>query len=108
MIPRQTLPPAKVIAVDIDGTLLCDGQINRILINWCQQKQHDGYRLMLWSARGLEYAQRFVEHYGLHGIFDDIVSKPGYIVDDQGWAWTRYTHIINNIQGHSINKRKGP
>lgn len=94
MIPGQPYPPPKVIAVDIDGTLLIGGQLNQSLVDWCQEKKQSGFRMILWSSRGLEYAQRFAERFDLCSIFDDVVSKPGYVVDDQGWRWIRYTKVV--------------
>lgn len=94
MINGQPYPPPRVIAVDIDGTLLNNGILNQPLVEWCNKKKQDGFRLMLWSSRGLDYANRFVAHFGLDGIFDDVVSKPGYLVDDQGWRWIRYTKVV--------------
>lgn len=94
MIAGQLYPPQRVIAVDIDGTLWANGRVNQTLVDWCQAQKRDGFRMMLWSSRGLEYARRFVEQFDLRDLFDDVISKPGYVVDDQGWQWTRYTHVV--------------
>lgn len=99
MIQGQPYPPPKVIAVDIDGTLLVNGQINQPLVVWCKEKKQSGFRLMLWSSRGLEYARRFADQFDMSSVFDDVVSKPGYVVDDQGWQWVRYTKVIGRGAG---------
>ena len=94
MIVGQKFQPAKVIAVDVDGTLIRDGRLVRSLVDWLHEQRALGFRLMLWSARGRDHALGAVELFGLHGLFDDVVSKPGYVVDDQGWQWTQYTWVI--------------
>jgi hydroxymethylpyrimidine pyrophosphatase-like HAD family hydrolase len=87
-------PPSRVIAVDVDGTLHNAGRVNAALVEYCRARKAEGYRLMLWSARGIEHAQRAVDLFGLAGLFDDVVGKPGYIIDDLGWTWIKYTHVI--------------
>ena len=27
-------------------------------------------------------------------LFDHIVSKPNYVVDDLGWSWIKYTEVV--------------
>ena len=31
---------------------------------------------------------------GVEPLCAAIISKPGYIVDDKGWAWTKYTRRL--------------
>lgn len=89
-------PPTRSIAVDVDGTLHRNGVANDRVIEFCKKQKALGFRLMLWSARGKEYAQSAADKFGVTGLFDDIVSKPGYVLDDQGWSWIKYTHVIRS------------
>lgn len=89
-------PPTRTIAVDVDGTLHVDGVLNTRLVAYCEAQKANGYTLNLWSARGKAYAQAFAERFGITHLFDDIISKPGYVIDDQGWAWIKFTKIIVN------------
>ena len=52
---------------------------------------------MLWSSRGSAYAMKAAVLYGIEDLFSVICSKPGYIVDDQGWNWIRYTRVIRSL-----------
>lgn len=90
-------PPSRVIAVDVDGTLHNAGRVNAALVEYCWARKAEGYRLMLWSARGIEHAQRAVDQFELSGLFDDVVGKPGYIIDDLGWSWIKYTKVIGSV-----------
>lgn len=88
------LPPTRLIAVDVDGTLHAGGQLNDALVAWCRQRKAEGFGLMLWSARGEAHALHAVETFGLHGLFDHVLGKPGYLVDDKGWAWIADTVVV--------------
>ena len=90
----KAYPPPKVIAVDVDGTLHVGGRVNQKLVDYLKERKAEGYRLMLWSARGITNAQAAVDRFGLHDLFDDVLSKPGYIIDDLGWQWIKYTKVI--------------
>jgi hydroxymethylpyrimidine pyrophosphatase-like HAD family hydrolase len=94
MVVGQQYQPARVMAVDVDGTLVRDGRLVQPLVTWLREQREKGFRLMLWSARGKDHAENAVKLFELHGLFDDVVGKPGYVVDDQGWDWTRYTCIV--------------
>lgn len=94
MLVGQKFQPAKVIAVDVDGTLIKGGRVVCSLVGWLREQRSLGFRLMLWSARGRDHAMGAVELFGLQGLFDDVVSKPGYVVDDHGWGWTHYTCVV--------------
>ena len=69
--------------------------MNENLVNWCKSKKLDGFELVLWSARGEKYSRLFAEKHFLTDIFDKIISKPGYIVDDKGWQWLKFTRVIS-------------
>lgn len=95
----QTFPPPRVIAVDVDGTLQSNGVCNQGLVDWCMQQKAGGFYLMLWSSRGEAHARNVSEAFGLTSLFDLICSKPGYVVDDQGWGWIKYTRVIKSLRG---------
>lgn len=88
-------PTPKVIAVDIDGTLLIDGQLNQPAVDWIRTVHRNGFFTFLWSIRGHDYAKEFVEKYQLGDAFDAVLPKPGYCLDDKGWDWTEYTKVIS-------------
>jgi hydroxymethylpyrimidine pyrophosphatase-like HAD family hydrolase len=88
------MPPTRCIAVDVDGTLHSQGRPNQALIDWCRERRAAGIEMVLWSARGREHAQRAAEAFGCVDAFDSIVSKPGCIVDDMGWASIRNTTVL--------------
>lgn len=83
--------PPKVIAVDVDGTL------NPRLIEWLRGQKTKGFKLMLWSSGGEEHAMDAAVRFGAVELFDLICSKPGYIIDDQGWGWIKYTKVIRRF-----------
>lgn len=92
-------PPPRVIAVDVDGTLHVNGVPNDRLIEWLRLRKADGYELMLWSMLGRKRGEAAVERFGLGGLFDVVCSKPGVLIDDQGWRWARLTKTITNFSG---------
>jgi len=94
---KQKYPPPKVIAVDVDGTLITRGVVNDKLVEWCKAKKDAGFNMILWSSRGEAHALNAAKITGLTDVFDTIISKPGFIVDDKGWQWVRYTKVISNI-----------
>ena len=87
--------PTPMLAVDVDGTLIINGVGNTALIDYLREKKTSGTKMMLWSARGKDYAIATAKHLGVAELFGDIVSKPGYIIDDQGWEWIKYTEIVS-------------
>ncbi|MCC6202821.1 MAG: hypothetical protein IT494_07430 [Gammaproteobacteria bacterium] len=88
-------PTRRVIAVDVDGTLLVDGRLNERLIAWCRERHAEGFELFCWSARGRQHAQRAVELAGLADMFVAVLAKPGYVVDDAAWTWIKFTRAIH-------------
>ena len=88
------MPRPRVIAVDVDGTLCLAGEPNTALIEWLRKRREDGYSLTLWSNRGEAHARATAERYACADLFAHIVSKPGYVVDDRGWAWIRDTEVV--------------
>lgn len=88
----------KTIAVDVDGTLInVFGDLNEAVKKYCIARKADGYTLVLWSARGKEYAERYADQYGIANLFDVIMSKPGAILDDNGWAWIKYVKWVREL-----------
>ncbi len=90
-------PRNKTVYVDIDGTLLIRGNINRELIEWCVDAKEKGFDIVLWSARGREYAVAVAERLDITSLFCAILGKPGYIVDDMGVDWIRYASICRSV-----------
>jgi len=86
-------PYPNVIFVDVDGTLLLKSGLNAGLADWCR-KNTEKSELVLWSARGQKYAKNFAQHFEITDIFKTIISKPGYIIDDLGWTWIKYTKVL--------------
>ena len=89
--------PPKTIAVDLDGTLVSNGihgEINSELVATLRQRKANGFTLILWSMRGPKACHDVVDHWGLNDLFDHILSKPGYIVDDKGWNWIQRTRVL--------------
>lgn len=98
ILEKTKLHQNKTIYVDIDGTLFRNNQLDRELVEWIIFKRGQGFVFNLWSARGRDYAEQFASVFGLADLFDAILSKPGHIIDDQGWSWTKYIPAINRDQ----------
>lgn len=88
-------PVPKWIFVDVDGTLFEGNVLNEYLVKWCREKKSQGFYLVLWSCRGAEYARQAASIANVIEVFDFIISKPGYIVDDNGWRWINFTTVIS-------------
>lgn len=93
-----------VVYVDVDGTLLLDGEINRELVDWCRLQHANGMELVLWSMAGRQHALQVAERAGIVDVFSAILSKPGYIVDDDAWRWVRFAKVINPLRLLSLSK----
>lgn len=87
-------PPTQSLFVDVDGTLIQNRALNPQVLAYCRAQKANGLELVLWSARGKEYAKEIAEQFGVAGHFETIISKPGYILDDRGWLWARFTQVI--------------
>ena len=85
-------------AVDVDGTLHNNGVASQQVIDWCERRVADGFSLMLWSARGEAHARQAAELFGVAHLFDHIVAKPSYLVDDLGWSWIKYTQVVTDLR----------
>jgi hydroxymethylpyrimidine pyrophosphatase-like HAD family hydrolase len=95
--PKPKFPPVKCIFIDVDGTLDIDGKLNVRLAKFAKEQKEKGYEVNLWSAQGKSHAQKIAEKHGVTDCFDAIISKPGYIVDDLKWDWTKYTKTIKGF-----------
>lgn len=97
--PAGSMYPApRVVAVDVDGTLLVNGEKNNAVVLWCERLKADGYVLYLWSSRGKNHAESVAGLFGVTHLFDVIMSKPGFILDDHGWSWIKFTTAIHPSQ----------
>ena len=94
MRANRDLPPPRVIAVDVDGTLHIAGEPNNKAIAWLHERKAEGFRLMLWSMRGEAHARLIAGQMQCLDLFDCIVSKPGFILDDEGWGWIKRTRVV--------------
>lgn len=90
--------PTRAIFVDVDNTLLIGGKLNIPLVEWCERHKRDGLTMYLWSARGAEYAKEIANRLGVSKLFDHIIDKPGYIVDDMGVQWPKYINVVHPSQ----------
>ena len=89
----------RIIAVDIDGTLWMPRVgLNLALVSTLTSAKQDGYQLILWSARGTDYASRFNAEHFADGFFDVVIGKPQFIADDRGWDWIRHTKALKQAQ----------
>jgi hydroxymethylpyrimidine pyrophosphatase-like HAD family hydrolase len=90
---QNKYPNPKWIYIDVDGTVVVGSIINRRLIEWLKIKKANGFKLVLWSSAGDDHARCIAEFADIVSLFDFIISKPGFIVDDQEWQWTKYVKI---------------
>jgi len=93
----MTHPVPRVIYCDVDGTLHRNGMANTRLIAWLNDRKAEGFTLYLWSMRGDKHARDWAHSLGIVELFAAIVPKPGYIVDDQGWTWVKFTRCIRSL-----------
>ena len=87
-------PLTKVIAVDVDDTLIVNGKIDLGLLEWCRDRKAAGFKLILWSQAGENHARKVAERAKAVDVFHVIIGKPGYIIDDQSWNWTKFTRRV--------------
>jgi len=95
---RRKFPKRKVIAVDVDGTLIINGTANSKLVSWIKKKKKMGFEIYIWSARGKAHADFAVEFAKIENDVDAVISKPFYIVDDLGWSWIRETEVVTELR----------
>jgi len=104
------MPPTKCLAVDVDGTLVVNGKLNTLVSDYARRKLAAGFEVILWSARGKAYAETQADKFGVRDCFSVIISKPGFIVDDRGWSWIKYTIWIRGavIRAWLHDQASGP
>lgn len=94
-MPPRILPSSgKVVACDVDGTLVCGGSVRVSVVAKLRKMHQDGCEIILWSARGTEYAKRAAKLAGVESICAVIIGKPAYLIDDMGGSWLRYSRTI--------------
>jgi len=99
-------PPPKVIYIDVDGTLIQGGKVNTPLVNWAREKYNDGFQIIVWSSRGAGNSHLAVMQADMEDIVTHILSKPGYIVDDKGWGWTKFTTQVEGFFKSTATKSR--
>ena len=85
----MTYPERKTIYVDVDGTLLIKDRINIRLVAYIKRMKQSGYEVNIWSMRGKKYAEKWCIRAGLKYYITHCLGKPGMIIDDEGWSWTK-------------------
>ena len=71
------------IAIDVDGTLLGDGENPAPNIRErLQNLKRQGHHLQLWSTGGAAYALRKATEHGLADLFESFGTKPDVAFDD--------------------------
>jgi predicted HAD superfamily phosphohydrolase YqeG len=93
-ISRPKYRSQKSVFVDVDGTLVVNGALNKSVIDIIDKMRSDGFEIYLWSMAGRPHAISIAEHFGVAEMFDEIISKPGYMIDDDGFSWLRYVKKI--------------
>lgn len=95
---RFDYAPPKAIFVDVDDTLISsDGRANLPLIEYLRGRKEKGFELYLWSMAGKRHAEEAASKLEVADLFDGIMSKPGRIIDDQKWGWTRKVRILERF-----------
>lgn len=91
------LPQRRIGAVDVDRTLILEGEVNEAVVEWVRDRKREGFFLVLWSARGKRYAEAAARKAGLEEAFDVVMGKPGVIVDDEGWGWAKRVPVVRKF-----------
>ena len=94
---KAKFPPTRCIGIDVDGTLIRNGRLNRPLADWAKEKKEEGFEVLLWTAQGKQHAERIAEMHNITHHFTAIIGKPGYIVDDLGWSWVKFTQVLRRL-----------
>ena len=82
MTKRKRFTRASTVCVDVDGTLIVNGALSNRVVRWAERARGEGLSVYLWSARGEAYAKEIAARYDVSHLFDKIISKPGYTLDD--------------------------
>ena len=90
---KYIMNPQKTIYVDVDGTMHKNKVLNTKLIAKLESFKSQGADLILWSARGENYAKSFAEKTGVQYLFKHVIGKPTHIFDDMGCGWSKYVKV---------------
>lgn len=72
------------IAVDVDLTIIdSNDNLNIPLIERLKLLKKNGCNLVCWSAGGIAYAKDVIERHGLNELFDEVMEKFDFCIDDQ-------------------------
>lgn len=85
--------PRRVLAVDVDGTLIVHGRVNASVLRELKAAHKSGYDIIVWSARGRQHAEQAAEAAGVTEI-SICIGKPSAIIDDLGWAWAKTVPVV--------------
>ena len=94
MNKKAKYPLPRWVFIDVDNTLVHYGVLSQNVVDYIKEARGRGFRFVLWSARGEEYAKSVADRHDVADLFEHIISKPGYIMDDHGWNWIRYTKRV--------------
>jgi len=70
--------------------ILKNRKVNQGLVARLTEKKGLGFEIIIWSFRGENHAREAAIKAGCENLFSLTISKPGYIVDNKGWNWTRF------------------
>ena len=87
-------PMNKTIYVDCDGVLLLGHRINHTLVSKLHRMQSEGWDLVVWSARGREYAQVIASQSQLFRV--TCIGKPTIMIDDRPADLLRYCKVLSS------------
>lgn len=86
-------PPPQCLAVDVDHTLVHQGVVSKWVVDKIIDANSKGLDVILWSMRGREYAEGAARYAGISDLVI-CVSKPGFVIDDQGLQWTKTCRVL--------------
>lgn len=98
--------PEFIIAIDVDGVLKSYGteQLNEMIRSLVVALSHfRNVKVVVWSARGREYAHSVVKEYGIESYIREVYTKgdiePDIAIDDQlDFGLGRFNLIYNENQ----------
>ena len=91
-------PASKCVAIDVDNTLVINNKLTVSVVEFARLKKNEGFDVILWSAKGREHAEKQARRFHIEDCFTAIISKPGYIIDDLGWSWIKFTKWIRGAE----------
>ena len=72
------------IFVDVDLTLIdIHDQLNKALVRRLELLKKNDCFIVCWSAGGLPYIRRILQEHQIEHLFDDIMEKPDFVIDDK-------------------------